>query len=112
MIDYLLFTRTTRRVSLVEYQLLTYPEHMRSPSLLSDVCIAQSSVSCVVFCRPLSFYSFLFHFIVCPSNYCSYYLVGIKTPSPILALWTSSRHEYICNRDQHDLTVLNVYVHL
>jgi len=45
--------RVIRRVSLVERILPTLPEHLSSHPVLSGVCIAQSLVFCVVFCRSL-----------------------------------------------------------
>jgi hypothetical protein len=50
-------------------KLLTLPEHLSSPPLLSEICVAQSLNFCVVFCRSLfvrlSF--FIWHCIVWPS---------------------------------------------
>jgi hypothetical protein len=43
-------TRLTRRVSLVEQELLTPPEHLSSHLAFSGVRVAQSSVFCVEFC--------------------------------------------------------------
>ena len=64
-------SRLTRRVSLVEQELLTFPEHLSSPSVLSDVCVTRSLVLCVFFVdRCLSFCLVSFgHFIVCPWIY-------------------------------------------
>ena len=47
------FYRVTRRVSLVEQELLTLPEHLSSPSIFSGVRITRSLVLCVMFCRLL-----------------------------------------------------------
>ena len=52
-------TRVTRRVPLVEQELLTLPEHMNSPPVFSGVRVARSLVFGVVFCRSLFFFSFL-----------------------------------------------------
>jgi hypothetical protein len=47
-------TRLTRRVSLVEQELLTLPEHWSLSPVFSGVRVARSfRVSCVVFCRSL-----------------------------------------------------------
>ena len=46
-------TRVTQRVSLVDQELLTLPEHLSSTLVISGVCVARSLVSCVVFCRLL-----------------------------------------------------------
>jgi len=40
-------------VSLVEQELLTLPEHLRSPPVFSVVHVARFSVFCVMFCRSL-----------------------------------------------------------
>ena len=64
-------SRLTRRVSLVEQELLTFPEHLSSPSVLSDVRVTRSLDLCICFVdRCLSFCLFSFgHFVVCPSIY-------------------------------------------
>ena len=46
-------TRVTRRVPLVEQELLNIPEHLRSPPVFGQVYVARSLVFCVVFCRSL-----------------------------------------------------------
>jgi len=43
----------TRRVSLLEQELLTLSEHLSSPPVLSGVRVTQSLVLCVMFCRSL-----------------------------------------------------------
>jgi hypothetical protein len=49
----------TRRVPIVEQELLTLPEHMSSPPVFSGVCVTQSLVLCVFFVdRCLSFCTF------------------------------------------------------
>ena len=45
-------TRLTRRVTLVEQELLILPEHMSSPSVFSGVRVTRSLVLCM-FCRSL-----------------------------------------------------------
>jgi hypothetical protein len=40
-------------LSLMEQELLTLPEHLGSPSVISGGCVAQSLVFCVVFSRSL-----------------------------------------------------------
>ena len=47
-------TRVTRRVSLVEQELLTLLEYLSSPPFFSEVHVARSLFFCVVFCRSLS----------------------------------------------------------
>jgi len=49
-------TRGTRWVPLIEQELLTFPEHLRSPLVL--VVLVLLSLFCVVFCRPLCCLSF------------------------------------------------------
>ena len=63
-------TRMTRRVSLVEQELFTLPEHLRSPPVFSGVRVTRSLVvyACVVD-RCLSFCTFSFgHCVVCSSS--------------------------------------------
>jgi hypothetical protein len=53
--------RLTRRVPLVEQELPTLPGHLRSPPVLSDVCVTRSSVLYVCFvdrCLSLCTFSF------------------------------------------------------
>ena len=40
-------------MSLVEQELLTIPEHLRSPPVFSGIHVARSLVFCVMFCRSL-----------------------------------------------------------
>ena len=59
-------SRLTRRVSLVDQELLTFPEHLSSPPVLSGVRVTRSLVLCVwIVDRFLSFC----HCVVCPSIY-------------------------------------------
>ena len=46
-------TRLTRRVPLVEQELLTLPEHMSSPPIFSAVHVTRSLVFICMFCRSL-----------------------------------------------------------
>jgi hypothetical protein len=64
-------TRLTRRVPLVEQELLTLPEHLSSPRIFSGVRVTLSLVLCVMFGRSLFvLLSFSFgHCVVCPSIY-------------------------------------------
>ena len=59
----------TRRVSLVEQELLTLPQHLSTHPVFSRFCVVRSLIVCVEFCRPLFvLLSFLvYHRIVCPS---------------------------------------------
>jgi hypothetical protein len=47
----------TRRVPLVEQELLTLPDHQCSPPILSRVRVTRSLVLCVMFCRSLFVFS-------------------------------------------------------
>jgi hypothetical protein len=63
-------TRLTRRVPLVEQELITLPEHLSSPPVFSRVRVTRSLVLCVCLVdRCLSFYTFSFgHCVVCSSS--------------------------------------------
>jgi hypothetical protein len=63
-------TRLTRRVLIVEQELLTLPEHLKSPPVFSGVCVTRSLVLYVCFVdRCLSFCTFSFdHCVVCSSS--------------------------------------------
>ena len=69
-------TRLTWRVPLVEQEMLTLPEHLSSPSVLSGVRVTQSLVLCVCFVdRCLSFCPFAFgHCVVCSSSIDGFWL--------------------------------------
>ena len=57
-------TRVTRRMPLVEHELLTLPDHLSSPTPFSGVRVTWSIVLCA--CRSLSFCTFSFgHCVVC-----------------------------------------------
>jgi hypothetical protein len=61
-------TKVSRRVPLVEQEQLTFPVHMISPPLFSEVRDARSLVFCAVFCRSLFFLlCFLFRPLWCLS---------------------------------------------
>ena len=76
----MLVTRVTPRLSHVEQELPTLPEHVGSPPVFSGVRVARSLVLCVIFCRllfvlcPFSFGDCIF----CPSNF-SHLVSSIKT---------------------------------
>jgi hypothetical protein len=55
-------TRLTRRIPQVEYELVTLPEHLRSPTVFSGVRVTRSLVLCVCFVERFffSFYSISF----------------------------------------------------
>ena len=64
-------TRLTRRVPLVEQELLTLPEHLSSPPVFSWVRVTLSLDLCVCFvdcCLPFSNFSFG-HCVVCSSSF-------------------------------------------
>ena len=85
-----------RRVLNVEQKLITLPEHLDSPPVLSGVSVAQSSVFCVMFCRSL-FVLFLLVIVLsvlrstasdCPflvSSNLSYSIVIFTTSSVVIA---------------------------
>ena len=70
-------TRLIRRVPLVEQELLTLPEHLRSPPVLSDVCVTRSLVLYVCFVdRCLSLCTFSFgHCVICSSSIYGFWLL-------------------------------------
>ena len=69
-------TRLTRRVSLVEQELATLPEHTSSPPVFSGVRVTRSLVLYVCFVdRCLSFCTFSFgHCVVCSSSIYGFWL--------------------------------------
>jgi hypothetical protein len=69
-------TRLTRRVPLVEQELLTLPEHLSSPPVFSGVRVTRSSVLYACFVdRCLSFCTFSFgHCVVCSSSIYGFWL--------------------------------------
>jgi hypothetical protein len=91
-------TILTRRVPLVEEELLTLPEHLSSPPVFSGVRVARSLVLCICFvdrCLSLSPFSFG-HYVFCPSSiygfwlaiwYLQYILKGLR----IFQYWSYSR---------------------
>jgi len=69
-------TRLTRRVPLVEQELLTLLEHLSSPAVFSGVRVTRSLVLCVCFVDScLSFCTFSFgHCVVCSSSIYGFWL--------------------------------------
>jgi hypothetical protein len=69
-------TRLIRRVPLVEQELLTLPNHRRSPLDFSGVCCTRFLVLCACFVDLfLSFWNFSFsHCVVCPSSIYRFWL--------------------------------------
>ena len=70
-------TRLTRRVLLVEQELLTLPERLSSPAVFSGVRVTRSLAVCVCFVdRCLSFCTFSFgHCVVCSSSIYGFWLL-------------------------------------
>ena len=70
-------TRLTRRVPLVEQEMLTLPEHLSSPPVFSGVSVTRSLVLYVCFVDScLSFCTFSFdHCIVCSSSIYEFWLL-------------------------------------
>ena len=69
-------TRLTRRVPLVEQELLTLPEHLSSPPVFSGVRVTRSLVFYVCFvdrCLPFCTFSFR-HCVVCSSSIYGFWL--------------------------------------
>jgi len=62
-------TRLTRRVPLVEQELLTLPEHPSSPPVFSEVRVTRSLVLCVcLFSRSLFDFLYIFFWPLCFSS--------------------------------------------
>jgi hypothetical protein len=63
----LFVTRVTRRVLLMEQELIAHPKHPRWPPVFSGVCVARSVVFSVLFCRSLivllSFFSLPLYYL-------------------------------------------------
>ena len=57
--------KLTRRLPLVEQELLTFPDHMSSSQVFSGVRVARSLVLCVMFCRSLFVLLSLFFCLLC-----------------------------------------------
>ena len=57
--------KLTRRLPLVEQELLTFPDHLSSPQVFSGVRVARSLVLCVMFCRSLFVLLSLFFCLLC-----------------------------------------------
>jgi len=71
------FTRLTRRVPLVEQELLILPERLSSPPVFSEVRVTRSLALCVCFVgRCLSFCTFSFGYCVV----CSISIYGFWLP--------------------------------
>ena len=51
--SFMTYHRVTRQLPQMEQKLLSIPEHMSSPPVLSWVCVTRSLVLCVMFCRSL-----------------------------------------------------------
>ena len=58
-------TIVTRRVSLVERELLPLPEHLNSSPVFSGVGVTRSLVFCVMFCRSLLVLLYFFFWSLC-----------------------------------------------
>ena len=105
----MLVTRVTPRLSHVEQELPTLPEHLGSPPVFSGVRVARSLVLCVIFCRllfvlcPFSFGDCIF----CPSNF-SHLVSSIKTFDFSL-LYTTLPHDKLKTRLKE--TIHKVFSH-
>ena len=81
----------TRRVSVVEQELKTLPEHLISHSVFSGAPVAQSLIFYIVFCR---YWFVLFHFshcIVWPL------ICGLWLPIWYLPILIIMNRSYVCN---------------
>jgi hypothetical protein len=82
-------TRLTRRVPLVEQELLTLPEHMSSPLVFSEVRVTRSLVLYICFVdRCLSFCTFSFgQCVVCSSSIYGFWL-SLWYLQTLLTVWS------------------------
>jgi hypothetical protein len=98
-------TRLTGRVSLVEQELLTLPEHLSSPPVFSGVRVTRSLVLCVCFGdRCLSFCTFYFgHCVVCSSSIYGFWLPLWYLQSLLIY---QSNHKQIIAPEYHTLHVI------
>ena len=97
-------TRETRRISLVEQERFTLPEHLSSPPVFSGVRFARSFVFCVLLDRCLSVCPFSFgHCVVCFSSISGflYYPVGISKLFLITIAGSTSIHKIDINHGCH-----------
>ena len=69
-------TRVTRRVSLVEQELPTIPDHLSLPQVFSGVDVARALVFCVVFCRSSFVLLSFFFWLLCYSVVCQTSIYG------------------------------------
>jgi hypothetical protein len=91
-------TILTRRVSLVEQELLILPEHLSSPLVFSGVCVTRSLVLCVCFIDCcLSFWPFSFgHCTVCSSVFWPLYCLFFCLLAIVLSVLLSFGHCTVC----------------
>ena len=82
-------TRLTRRVSLVEQELVILPEHLSSPLAFSGARVTRSLVLCVCFVdRCLSFCLFSFgHCVVCSSSIYEFWLPLLVSSNSSYRMW-------------------------
>ena len=99
-------TRLKRRVSLVEQELLIFPEHLSSSPVFSGVRVTRSLVLCVWFVdHCLSFGTFSFdHCVVCSSSIYGFWL---------LLSYLQTLHWYSCIlTTRYRLQSFNILVYL
>ena len=97
-------TRETRRISLVEQERFTLPEHLSSSPVFSGVRFARSFVFCVLLDRCLSVCPFSFgHCVVCLSSIARflYYPVGISKLFLMTIPGSTSIHKIDINHGCH-----------
>ena len=97
----------SRRVSLVEQELLTLPEYPSSPSVFSGVRVTRSLVLCVMFCRLFVFFFWplccLFFFDI-PILITSWYLQTLLDHFTVLELCPFTLSP--CPMDKHSFFLL------
>ena len=91
--------RLTRRVPLVEQELITLPEHLSSPPAFSGVRVTRSLVLYVCFVdRCLSFCTFSFgHCVVCSSSIYGFWLPLWYLQTLLIRYIYYSNLQFLCN---------------
>jgi hypothetical protein len=105
-------TRLTRRVSLVEQELLTLPEHLSSPPVFSGVRVTRSLVLYVCFVdRCLSFSLFSFnHCVVCSPSICGLWLPLWYRQTLFKSGSSSSKSTSYVSEINHAQTIVHSYI--
>jgi hypothetical protein len=99
--------RVTWWVPLVEQELLTLPEHLGSPPVISEIRVTRSLVFCGVLCRSLFILLvivlFDLHYVVWPSSIYKFFLWIIYIHCKQSVHWKACRyyHINIMNKREH-----------